>query len=340
MTEAFRIAVVGCGGIASYAAVVSKTIPNFKISACVSKLPEEAQAFAKKHHVPIIFEEFDDLLKPSNKFDALYLSTPHFLHAPMIREAVNAGIPVLCEKPITESLATAKEIVEFVGQHDTKVGINYQYRYNAACQRLIHYTRNDIGQLYYIRINIPWHREKNYFNHSTWHKKLSAAGGGTLLTQGSHFLDIALQAANQTALSAIGVTDQKVFSSPDIEIEDFAQAIITLEDRSHIEITSSMVATPQQSATIEVYGDKGYARYAAKERPHFLTKGVKPSSFKSPGPPRIHYLASSLEGFKNWIMKDKPYRTPIHSALPVMAAIDAVYRSAQSGKSERIEQSE
>ena len=328
MINKLHLAVVGCGDIASYVALVSRYIPNIRITACVSKSKPEAEQFAKKHRIPHVFTNYEQLLQHSDLFDAVYLSTPHHLHAPMIRSAVDQFLPVLCEKPITESVPTAKEIINYVNNSPVKVGINYQYRYNPACQKLIEYTHSDIGKLYYIQINLPWHRELDYFNNSTWHKKKSSAGGGTLLTQGSHYLDIALLAAQSEPLTVLGVTDRKVFTAPDIEIEDYAHGIITLKNKAHIEITSSMVANPQQTATIEIYGEKGYAKFSEASRPHFLTKGISPSRYKQQLPFGVHPLARSLLGFCKWIQQDQPYLTPIHSALPVMAAVDAIYRSA------------
>ena len=330
MSNKLRLAVVGCGDIASYVALICRYIPNIRILACASKSSQEASSFAKKHHIPHVFNNYEELLQYPEVCDAVYLSTPHHLHAPMIRAAINHHLPVLCEKPITESIATAQEIIADVRSSGNKVGINYQYRYNPACQKLIHYTQKDIGKLFYIQINLPWHREPNYFERSTWHKKKSSAGGGTLLTQGSHFLDIALLAANSEPITIQGVIDQKVFNSDDIEIEDYAHGVITLKNGTHIEITSSMAANPQQTATIEVYGEKGYAKFSESKRPHFLTKGIRPSKFEQTLPFSVHPLGRSLVGFRNWVQFDQPYLTPIHSAFPVMKVVSGVYQAAAS----------
>ncbi len=209
----FRLAVVGCGDIAGSIALVTKTLRNFVITTCVSKDLQEAETFAKKNGIPKAYNEYQELFVHQSEYDAIYLSTPHHLHGPMIKAAIDQNIPVLCEKPITESYATAVEIIKFVEASKVKVGINYQYRYNPACQKLIHYTQNDMGKLYYIRINIPWHREPSYFDFSSWHKKIAFAGGGTLITQGSHFLDIALLAAKSNPISAFGADSRKVFAS-------------------------------------------------------------------------------------------------------------------------------
>lgn len=330
MRNRMRLAIVGCGDIANYVALLTKTLPSVRITACASNSREEAERFAGKHHIASAYDDYNTLLKEDDLFDAIYISTPHHLHASMIRSAIHLGFPVLCEKPITDGLLTAREIVSEVQNLRAKVGINYQYRYNPACQKLINYSHNDLGKLHYIRINIPWHREPGYFNNSTWHKKLATAGGGTLITQGSHFLDIALLAANANHVSAFGTVDRKVFNTKDIEIEDYAHGIVTLDNGAHIEITSSMVANPEQTATIEVYGENGFARFSAKKRPFFFSKGARPSQKSDPITFGIHPLARSLQGFADWVVEDKPFRTPIASALPVMTVIDAIYKSSQT----------
>lgn len=340
MSKRFRIAVVGCGDIAGFVALVCKSLARISISACVSKEKKDALAFAKKNQVPDVFDDYEELLQNKSSFDAVYLSTPHHLHAPMIRSAISLGIPILCEKPIAQDLDTAIEIVNDVEQLNGKVGINYQYRYNPYCQKLIAYAQHDIGQIHYVQINIPWHREPEYFHLSNWHKRIATAGGGTLLTQGSHFLDIALLAVNSKPISAAGITAQKVFNQSDIEIEDYAHAVITTQKGTHIEITSSMVAYPQQSATITIYGEKGQGSFSATERPYFLSRGSRPTNRQIQLPFGVHPLARSLQGFRNWIEFGQPYLTPINTALPVMAVIDAIYRSARSDQTEEIKEYE
>ena len=73
------------------------------------------------------------------------------------RAAIEAGIPVLVEKPVARTLDEGHEIVRRAAAADVRVGVNYQYRYDAGCYALAQAARQgDLGELYYGRCNVPW----------------------------------------------------------------------------------------------------------------------------------------------------------------------------------------
>jgi predicted dehydrogenase len=185
-----------------------------------------------------------------------------------------------------------------------------------------------------VRINIPWRREQRYFDRAPWHKTIAQAGGGTLITQGSHFLDIVLWALGERPISAFGITKNPGF---DVEVETLAQAIVETEAGTLISITSSMETAREQAVSIEMYGDKGIARYRNLPYPAVKFSGVR-SPKQTPPERGIHALQRSLAGFAHWVLDDKPYLIPAAETLPVLATIEAIYRSAASGKREAVRQ--
>jgi len=253
----------------------------------------------------------------------------------MIQQAVIIGIPVFVEKPITCTLKEGMDIVQVASEQNIQVGVNYQYRYDSGCYALVRAVQTgNLGEIYYARCNIPWYRDLNYFKDSGWHSNLTSSCGGTLLTQGSHILDIALWALGGKPTSAFGVISQKKFK--DVEVEDLALGTIEMNNGALIQISSSMIANPEQAISIEVYGEIGTALYTDKPLPKVRFRGA---NLKKEKPPvwGIHALQRSLEAYRLWVMDNKPYLTPAREALPVLAAIEALYRSAKSGQKEQVE---
>lgn len=320
-----NLGVVGCGDIAGFTARASKLVPRVKLAACCDVNFERAQAFARRHRIPQVYVNYAEMLEKA-KLDAAYLAVPHNLHYEMILSAVEAGKPVLVEKPITRTLEEGVKLLERIA--DQKVGVNYQYRYDRGCYalgRAVH--AGVLGKVHSIRINIPWHRTQSYFDISPWHKTIAQAGGGTLITQGSHFLDVALWALGEGPVSAMGYTTSPGF---DVEVETLVHGIVETSSGTLISITSSMVAATKQAATIEVYGERGTVRYHDLPLPSAKFVGVKVHKER---PPEfgVHPLQRSLAGFVNWVLDGKPYLTPAHETLPVLAAVDGIYQSAGSG---------
>ena len=325
------LSIIGCGDIAGFTALVSKLVPQATLSACCDVNAEKARAFAKRHRIPQTFTDYQLLLEKSSA-GAVYLAVPHHLHCEMILAAVRAGKSVFVEKPLTRTFAEAKKLIEEIG--DAKVGVNYQYRYDSGCYALARAVQSGaLGKVHSMRINVPWHRGQNYFDGAAWHRTVAAAGGGTLITQGSHFLDAALWALNDAPVSAMGYARTPLF---DVEVDTLTHGIVETRSGTLISVVSSMVAATEQKVTMEAYGERGTAVYADRPLPHVKFIGAK---IRRERPPEwgIHALQRSLAGFANWVLNDKPFLTPAASALPVLAAVDGMYRSAETGRKSQVE---
>ncbi|MFZ5857984.1 MAG: Gfo/Idh/MocA family protein [Chloroflexota bacterium] len=323
-----KIAIVGCGDIAGFTAIFSKLVSQVNLSACCDVNAERAQTFAKRHRIPQVFTDYNELIETSSA-DAVYLAVPHHLHYEMILAAVKAGKAVFVEKPLTRTLDEAKKLIQEIG--DAKVGVNYQYRYDSGCYALARAVQSGaLGRVHSMRVNIPWHRTQKYFDGAAWHKTIAHAGGGTLITQGSHFLDVALWALGEQPISAMGYAKSLLF---DVEVDTLAHGIVETRSGTLISVVSSMVAATEQKVTIEAYGERGTAICTDRPLPHVKFVGVK---VRKERPPEwgVHALQRSLAGFANWILNDKPFLVPAVSTLPVLAAVDGIYRSAKSGMKE------
>jgi len=328
-----RLGIVGCGDIAGFTAWVSKLIPPVQLAACCDVSAERAQAFAKRHGIRPVFTDYAQLLA-SAPLDAVYLAVPHYLHCEMILAAVEAGKPVLVEKPLTRTLEEGIKLVKALEPPGVKVGVNYQYRYDSGCYAMARAVQQGaLGKVMSVRINVPWHREPAYFEGAAWHKTIAQAGGGTLITQGSHFLDVALWALKEKPVSAMGYTATPAF---DVQVETLAHGIVETSGGTLISITSTMAAASELAVTIEMYGEKGTAVYNDRPIPHVKFIGTKVHRER---PPEwgVHALQRSLAGFAKWALNDKPFLTPAASTLPVLAVVDAIYRSARSGQRETVE---
>ncbi|MBQ7740207.1 MAG: Gfo/Idh/MocA family oxidoreductase [Eubacterium sp.] len=107
--SSFKWAYVGSGNIAKSTAR-SITKGDHKITAVYSRNAEKANAFASRYHAAV-FESFDTMLKSGN-FDAIYIATPHTSHLEYSIKAMQAGFPVLCEKPVGVSVKEVDLMLE------------------------------------------------------------------------------------------------------------------------------------------------------------------------------------------------------------------------------------
>ena len=329
-----RMVIVGCGDIARFTALGCILNRRMKAVACMDIDGDRARAFAKRFHIPEAYDDYERLLGRDD-LDAVYLAVPHDLHRPMIEGALDRGLPVLCEKPIAADMDDAVAISELSRKKKIPVGVNYQYRYDAACYALVEACREGaLGEARYGRVNVPWNRKRAYFDDSPWHKSMAKSGGGTLLTQASHVIDIALSALGGHPVSAMGMTDRKVFT--DVEVEDFGTGLVELEGGAVLTVTSSMVAVPERKVLMEIYGAKGTVLYKGPDFPKVKFLGAEVKK-KRPPIRGVHALFRSIEGFRRWITGGERYLIPAESTLPVLAAVKSLYRSAETGKKEPVD---
>lgn len=330
--ERLRLAIVGCGSVARYMALLARLNPRITLAACCDLAQERAEKFARRFAIPAAYQSYERLLEQPG-IDALYLAVPHDLHFAMSAAAIERRLPLLLEKPITAQLEQGLRLVEMAAAAGVKVGVNYQYRYDRGIYALAQAMQSGaLGKIHLIRCRLAWRREARYFSEAPWHASQARAGGGTLITQGSHLLDAALWALGEAPASALGYTAQRRFAT---EVEDLAEAVIETENGTPLQIGSSMATSHTQPLQMEVFGEETLAIYRDQPFPHVRFHGRRLRR-AAPPLPGLHALQRSLEGFRRWIADDAAYLIPAASALPVLAAVEAIYHSAASGQRQPI----
>jgi predicted dehydrogenase len=335
--DTLRLGIAGCGDIAGFTALVSRFVPALRLTASCDLDAARVSSFARRYGIKATYTNYEEMLQCGG-IDAVYLAVPHDLHLPMACAAIAAGLPVFVEKPLARNLPEGRRLVAASEAAGVKVGVNYQYRYDRACHALHGLlAEGALGTIRHARINLPWHRDKKYFEASPWHRSISRAGGGTLITQGSHFLDVALWSIGKAPVSAMGYVASPGFKADiDVEVDTLAAGIVETEGGALISISSSMVAAREGRVSIEVYGERGSAVYTNRPWPRLVVRAPGFRAARQSGPclPGFHALQRSLAAFVGWVQSDRPYLVPASEALPVLAAVDGIYRSAASGKRE------
>ncbi len=335
MKNSIRMGLVGCGDISHFIAMLVRLNPRIHIAACAAPGDNHAGDFARRHRIRHSFKDYREMIS-SVPLDAIYLAVPHDLHHPMMVHALKSGLHVLCEKPIARTLDEALEICAIARRSGLKAGVNYQYRYDYGCHALARAAQSGaLGDLYHGSCRLAWHRDEKYFSEGPWRGSMAAAGGGTLLTHASHILDILLWSFPGRPLYVQAMTARRRFV--DIEVEDLAMGTVEMENGSLLQVSSSMIAVPEQPVTIGLYGSLGTGLYSGTDYTSKLKfRGIKVKKQKPPVR-GIHPLSRSVEAFRRWITGGDEYLTPAAQSLPVFAVIEAMYRSAKSGKKEKVD---
>ncbi len=187
MTVPLKCALVGCGSIAQVHARALSEMPEARLLAFADLLPERAQAMAEKYGGKA-YGSLDELLT-HEQIDVLHLCTPHYLHTPMAQQAADLQINVFTEKP---PVIDRDQWAQFNRLEDkVRVGICFQNRYNGSTRALkALLDSGEAGEVLGSRGFVTWRRDAAYYTESGWRGALATEGGGALINQAIHTLDL------------------------------------------------------------------------------------------------------------------------------------------------------
>ena len=126
------------------------------------------------------------------KPDVIHNLLPHYLHYPVTKDLVEMGFNVFCEKPIALNSKEAEQFCQLEKDHpEVKIGVCLQNRMNETTEELKRIIESgEYGKIVGIRGFVPWRRDKAYYDAQPWRGKWKYAGGGSMINQSLHTLDL------------------------------------------------------------------------------------------------------------------------------------------------------
>lgn len=186
--KTYRVGVVGCGGIAQVHGAVLQDLEGVELIAARTSAGSGRRTSPKSTAArPTI--RWRPCWRPED-LDAVHLCTPHYLHTPMAKLAAGRGIHVFTEKPPVISWDQWREFQE-LEKAPGRVGVCFQNRYNKSVlmvETLL--ATGQAGRVLGARAFVTWHREAPYYTESGWRGSLETEGGGVLINQSIHTLDL------------------------------------------------------------------------------------------------------------------------------------------------------
>ncbi len=226
MSDILRVGIIGLGGISRVHIASLLNMENAKIVA-VCDINEDRLSAAVEKTGADGYADWHELVK-RNDIDIVHILTPHYLHAPMSIEALKAGKHVLTEKPMATTIEDAKKMIEEADKSKATLNVIFQNRYNAssvAIQNML--ETGELGKFICARASVCWHREVPYYTESGWRGSLETEGGGTLINQSIHTLDL-LSFLGGPIMRVLGHISTDLLRDS-IEVEDNCHAVFEYE---------------------------------------------------------------------------------------------------------------
>jgi UDP-N-acetyl-2-amino-2-deoxyglucuronate dehydrogenase len=329
----FRFGLIGAGVAAEIHVAAMRTVPGVEVHAIADAVPERARALAARFGIPEVYED-GEALAARAPVDAVAVLTPHHLHLPYVRAAANAGRHVLVEKAIAHTVAAAGELIDACRARGVTLGGVFQNRFTPAARRLRDAVANGgLGRVFLASVTVKEHRAPSYFLDSPWRGRKAEAGGGVLMIQAIHMIDLLLWVLGMPR-RVVARTGTAVHA---VDVEDVAVGLLELEGGVMAALQATTAAVPEEPPSVDIHGERGTATVSGSWG-HLVFRqrlGGEPEEDEAPEPrptgPSVAPYAAQIADFVAAVRDGRRPLVDGAEARKALVVVDALYRSAGTG---------
>jgi UDP-N-acetyl-2-amino-2-deoxyglucuronate dehydrogenase len=255
MSEDVGFGIIGCGNISTIHAQAIRAIPQARLRALHSRSRPRGEKMAQQYGVD--WELNPDRFLERQDIQVVNICTPSGTHAELGVRAAAAGKHVIVEKPIDITLEKAHQLIKACQQANAKLAVIFQARFLPAVQILKKaIERGRFGKLILGDAHVKWYRTREYYEAAKWRGTLALDGGGALINQSIHTIDLLQYFAGPVA-SVFGFAEKKLHFY--IEAEDTAVAVLRFKGGALGMVEGTTSIYPGFSRRVEIHGEKGSA---------------------------------------------------------------------------------
>lgn len=249
--ELVRIAVIGAGNIGKLHVTAMQEIEQVRVTVVCTRHGGDGQVLAQK--VGADWESDYHTAIARDDVDAISICTPSGSHKDIAIVAAKAGKHILVEKPIEITLPRIDAMLEAAAEANVKLSCIFQSRMRQGARAVKEaINQGRLGKLLFANAIVPWHRSPEYYENN-WRGTLELDGGGALMNQSIHTIDL-LQWLAGSIKSIFAQVETRIHT---IEGEDTASALVTFSNGAQGMIQGATSLYYGHPARIELHGSKG-----------------------------------------------------------------------------------
>lgn len=338
MTKILNFAIIGCGVIAPSHANPINNARGAKLYAVCDVIKEKADSFAEKFGAEKVYYDYKEMLKDP-EIDVVCVCTPSGLHGEMAMAAAESGKHVVCEKPMEITNEKNEAIIKTVRRCGVKMQCIFQRRtMTAAIAARKAIEEGKLGKIVLASAYLKYYRDQAYYNSAGWRGTWELDGGGALMNQGVHGIDLLNWMVGQRVVSLFAKAGTL---ARNIEVEDTAVALLQFEGGGYGVIEGATTVYPGLETKFEIHGEYGTIIFTDSgiEKWQFLKEDV-------PMPEASEKLGGSSDAKKiSWgghliliqdlidaINEDREPMIPPEEGKAAVEIIRAIYASSKEGK--------
>ena len=222
-----RVAVIGCGRISVMHLDALEKIDGVNLVACCDIKKDRADNVGQKYDVNVYYD-YNELFEKES-LDAVHLCLPHYIHSKVAIAAFNKGINVITEKPMDIDYESAENAVKIAKEKGVLFGVISQCRYNNSAKLVKKSIESGkLGKIISARSTLTWSRSDEYYSESDWKGTWDKEGGGVVIDQAIHSIDLVNWMVNSEVESISCSMANRGHSI--VKVEDSAEGLITYKN--------------------------------------------------------------------------------------------------------------
>src|SRR5215469_6020913 len=332
-----RVGLIGAGNISQTHARAAKAIPGVEIVAVFGANSQKVERMAAEYGAAA-YSNFEKFLE-HRPMDFVAIGSPSGLHAEQGIAAARRGLHVLTEKPLDISTDQADALIAATAEAGVKLGVFFQDRFKPDLIRVKKWIETGIlGQLILADARVKWFRPASYYGESRWRGTLRWDGGGALINQAIHTVDLLLWLCGE--VSAVQAVRKTALHK--IEAEDTLVALLEFKNGAIGTLQAATSAFPGYPRRVELTGSEGTVII---EHDRLLAADLRQplEEFQSTGDDRNASASSAtvsdvrghqavLEDFMHAILTNGEPRCSGREGRRSVALVQAIYEACASGK--------
>ena len=338
-----RFAIIGAGNIADFHARAIALVPQAELVAVHSRRAQPGQTFAQKYNAQYVADYAALLARPD--IDAICIATPSGTHADLGVAAARAGKHVLTEKPLDITPARVDALVEACAQNNVQLGGIFQARFGPGARALkAAVDAGRFGQLAWASAYVPWFRNADYYASAGWRGTWDLDGGGALMNQSIHAIDMILWLAGDWEEVSARCTNAL---HKGLEVEDTAMAWVKFKSGALGVIQGSTACYPGEPKCVELKGSSGSATLVDDRPTLWQFEEQQPQDNEArawvngaqigggasdPTAISVEGHRAQIEDFAAAITENREPAIPGRDGRRAVELICAIYRSSQTNK--------
>lgn len=252
--KTYQFGIAGCGMIAHFHGKALREMTGAALGGVYDPVLENAQAFADQYPCRV-YLTLEEMLADEG-LDVINICTPSGTHAELAIAAAYAGKHVIVEKPLAVNGEDARKVVRVQEETGVKICVISQLRFSSGVQALRSAVRQgQLGKIVMGSLSMRYYRSEEYYQSGGWRGRWSTDGGGALMNQGIHGLDLLCYICGP-------VVSVRAFYKTllhDIEVEDTLCAIVEFENGALGTVEASTAIKPGSPREIKIGGTQGSA---------------------------------------------------------------------------------